>query len=171
LRKKKAARGGPKKSLLGSPENRADLRTSQASPWAGAYGVIPSPGAALAPDPETRLPWRHPGKTAAVLDLTLKRLEPALLGHGGWEYQYEVRLGGELIAKSRDPEFAACRTLAKSGRFGRARFWREGKAHPDISMDIALAAKWRTKETRKLGPQFARFEEFTASAYAQRKAA
>ena len=64
--------------------------------------------------------------------------------------------------KSRDPEFAACRALAKSGRFGLARFWREGKDHHDIQMDIAKAAKWRTAETRKGGPRFARFTEFPA---------
>ena len=98
-----------------------------------------------------------------VLDLILKRLEPELMGHGGWEYQYNVWLGEELIvAKSRDPEFAACRKLAKSGRFGKARFWREGKGSHDIEMDIARAAKWRTKETRKIGPHFVQFEEFPA---------
>ena len=105
----------------------------------------------------------HPEKTSVVLGLILKRLEPELMGYGGWEYQYEVWLGEELIVtKSRDPEFDACRKLAKSGRFGRARFWREGRAEHDISMDIATAIKWRTKETRKIGPHFVRFEEFPA---------
>ena len=102
----------------------------------------------------------HPEKNSAVLDLILKRREPEQLGHGDWEYQYEVWLGEELIVKSRDPEFAACRKLAKSGRFGKARFWREGKAQHDIEMDITRAAKWRAKETRRIGPHFVRFEEF-----------
>jgi hypothetical protein len=90
-------------------------------------------------------------------DLIFKRIDVDLGEHG---YPYEVWLGEELIVKSRDPEFAACRKLAKSGRFGRARFWREGKETHDISMDIATAAKWRTKETRRHGPLFVPFEEF-----------
>lgn len=120
-----------------------------------------------APAPETassRLLSRHPGKMATVFDLILKRLTPDRLGQGGWEYQYEVWLGDELIVRARDPEFAACRKLAKSGRFGRARFWREGRAEHDISMDIARAAKWRTKETRRIGPHFVPFEEFDPAA-------
>ena len=84
--------------------------------------------------PETRLFSPPRKETAAIFDLPLKRRIPDRLGHGGGEYQYAVWLGEELVVKSRDPEFAACRALAKSGRFGLARFWREGKRpsrHPD----------------------------------------
>ena len=91
------------------------------------------------------------------------------MGHGDWEYQYNVWLGEELIvAKFRDPEFAACRKLAKLGRFGKARFWREGKSSHDIEMDIARATKWRTKETRKIVPYFVPFDEFPAGPLKQK---
>jgi hypothetical protein len=93
-----------------------------------------------------------------VFDLLLKRIDTEQLGDLG--HTYEVHLVGELLVKSRDPEFAACRKLAKTGRFGRARFWRAGKETPDIEMDIATAAKWRTKEARRHGPLFVAFEEF-----------
>ena len=93
------------------------------------------------------------------LDLMLKHLDAELSDHG---CAYEVWLGDEFIVKSRDPEFAACRKLAKSGRFGQARFWREGKLCHDIEMDVARAAKCRTKETMKKPPHFVRFEEFPA---------
>ena len=98
-----------------------------------------------------------------MVDLSIRRREPERMGHGDWEYQYEVWLGEELIvAKSRDPEFDACRALHAAGHTGKARFWREWRAEHDISMDIATAIKWRTKETRKIGPHFVKFEEFPA---------
>ena len=93
-------------------------------------------------------------------DLILKRLDDSLkpdLGH-----LYQVWLGDEILVTSRDPEFAAFRALAKSGRLGRARFWREGRAEHDISMHIATAAKWRVKETARKGLHFVKFEEFPA---------
>jgi len=93
------------------------------------------------------------------VDLAILRREPDLMGHGGWEYEYEVRMGDEPIVVDRDPEFSACRALYAAGHAGKARFWREGKTQHDIEMDIARAAKWRTLETEFEGPRFVKVKE------------
>lgn len=92
-----------------------------------------------------------------VLDLTLKRLPK---GETETHYRYEVRLNGELLVVHRDPEFAACRALVARGYSGKARFWREGKEHPDIEIrDIVKAARYKTLETPSVGPKFAKYVE------------
>ena len=57
-------------------------------------------------------------------DLILKRLDAELGERGN---PYEVWLGNELIVKSHDPEFAACRKLLKSGRLGAHAFAAKAK--------------------------------------------
>lgn len=80
--------------------------------------------------------------------ITLRRREHA----GPRGYLYDAVLDGEIIASSRDPEFAACRALVRRGYRGRVDFWREGASHPSMTiMSIERAAGLSTSESAKAG--------------------
>jgi hypothetical protein len=76
---------------------------------------------------------------------------------------YEIRLGGDLIARGVAPEHDACRELARRGLDGWAHFWRAGKMHWDFRMSIAKAAKFQLQESGKRGFAMVRWEPFDAS--------
>ena len=73
-------------------------------------------------------------------------------------YRYDVLLADELLVTGYDPEFMACRLLAERGITGKARFWREGKAHHDIEMDITKASQRCVRETQNHGPRLAKWK-------------
>ena len=137
---------------------RHEDATRRAAEEAAASGFLELDGEAMILTDPRLLP-SYPEPAAMRFDLILRRLD-AELGERG--YPYEVWLGDELVVKSHDPEFAACRRLLRSGRLGLARFWREGEPAPYIEMDIAKSAKWRAKETQRKAPHFVAFEEFPA---------
>jgi hypothetical protein len=90
--------------------------------------------------------------------LAVRRLEPERMGHGKWEYKYEVRLGDELVVIDRDPECSACRALLAKGITGTARFMYGGA--PYMTMNIERAAQYRVRETERHGPRFVKYQPF-----------
>jgi hypothetical protein len=94
----------------------------------------------------------------ATVDLAMKRLDPERMSFGRWEYEYEVRLGDELIVINRDPECSACRALLAKGITGTARFMRRGA--PYMTMNIERAAQYRVRETERHGPRFVKYQPF-----------
>jgi hypothetical protein len=79
---------------------------------------------------------------APSIALTLRRMSLSRRG-----YLYEVALDGEVIVpSSRDPEYDACRELAKRGRRGIAAFWRPDATAPALLIDVERGAQLITKE-------------------------
>jgi hypothetical protein len=61
--------------------------------------------------------------------------------------------GEEIVARSWDPEFAACRALKARGLTGRVEFFRAGLPHPCLIVrDLARGAGLRTLEDECRGP-------------------
>jgi hypothetical protein len=59
----------------------------------------------------------------------------------------------EIVARSWDPEFAACRALKARGLTGRVEFFRAGVPHPCLIIrDLAEGAGLRTYEDERRGP-------------------
>ncbi len=94
---------------------------------------------------------------AETIDLAMRRLRPEQMLLGRWEYEYEVRLGDELIVVDRDPEHSACRALLAKGITGKARFMRDGK--PSLIMDIEKAAQYRVQDKGRHGPRFVKYKQ------------
>ena len=75
-----------------------------------------------------------------IHDAVLRRKAKA----GGRGYKYEVLIGDEVIANSRDPEHAACRALLAKGVTGTVRFWSDvygPQKDCRSSLDIERGAK------------------------------
>jgi len=98
-----------------------------------------------------------PLEAAETIDLAMRRLRPERMLLGRWEYEYEVRLGDELIVVDRDPEHSACRALLAKGIKGKARFMRDGK--PSLIMDIEKAAQYRVQDKGRHGPRFVKYRQ------------
>jgi hypothetical protein len=98
-----------------------------------------------------------PLEAAETIDLAMRRLRPEQMLLGRWEYEYEVRLGDELLVVSRDPEHSACRALLAKGITGKARFMRDGK--PSLIMDIEKAAQYRVQDKGRHGPRFVKYKQ------------
>jgi hypothetical protein len=67
---------------------------------------------------------------------------------------YRATLNGEeIVTRSWDPEFAACRALKARGLTGRIEFFRAGVPHPCLIIrDLAKGAGLRTLEDDCRGP-------------------
>jgi hypothetical protein len=91
-----------------------------------------------------------------AIDVILRRRDKP--GKAG--YQYEVWRDGAYLLTSRDPEYATCRFLLAQGLRGLVRFWREGKATHDSSLDIERGAKCAATESRATSIRVRRYEEF-----------
>jgi hypothetical protein len=61
---------------------------------------------------------------------------------------YKATLNGEeIVAKSSDPEFAACRAMKAMGLSGRVEFYRPGATHPGLIVyDLIKGASLRVVE-------------------------
>jgi hypothetical protein len=71
-------------------------------------------------------------------------LERVSIGNRGANYSVAYR--DQVICLSRDPEFAACRELAKRGLTGLLKTRWKGSPHIAMTMNIAWGAARRTKE-------------------------
>jgi hypothetical protein len=105
------------------------------------------------PRPRTDL-QREIAKCENVVEIILRR-HP---GPGGRAYRYDAVLDGEVIATSRDPEFAACRALQARGIDGIAVFRREGGGTAKLWVPIALGAKLVTREDGREGQPFVAYK-------------
>jgi hypothetical protein len=73
---------------------------------------------------------------------------------------YRASYHGEVIvARSREPEFDACRVLLGRGISGAAETWHPGAAHPAMRLDIEKAAEATVVET-PAGPRLAKWKPF-----------
>lgn len=72
----------------------------------------------------------------------------------------EVYYKGDMIASSAQAEFEACRTLAERGLYGRGRFWREGKKHWDLEMDIKWGSCHTVMDTKSARLSFIPYRAF-----------
>jgi hypothetical protein len=76
-------------------------------------------------------------------------------------YFFEAFLNGEPLSRSQvNAETDACRELLRRGLTGKARFWREGKATPDLEMKIEVAAKVQLIKSDQRGFRWRRYREF-----------
>ena len=66
---------------------------------------------------------------------------------------YSATYQGEVICTGRDPEFAACRELAKRGIRGKLVTRWKGSPHTAMTMGIAWGATKRTEESSKSIPR------------------
>jgi hypothetical protein len=67
--------------------------------------------------------------------------------------------GEEIVARSWDPEFAACRALKARGLAGRVEFFRAGLAHPCLIIrDLLEGAGLRTLEDDWRGPALKKWQ-------------
>jgi hypothetical protein len=75
------------------------------------------------------------------------RIEVACLRYGAKGAIYEVTFAGEvLIAACRNPEFDACRSIARQGITGRLEMWRSGRSCWDLAADIERGAGLTVRE-------------------------
>jgi hypothetical protein len=76
-------------------------------------------------------------------------------------HKWDVIIDGDLLLKaSKNPEFEACRALVAKGLAGKLTTYRDGR--PAMTLDIEKAAKVTVRETKALGPRFARYLPFPA---------
>ena len=69
------------------------------------------------------------------------------------QYYKATFQGEEIVARSADPEFAACRAMQARGFTGRVAFYRAGVVHPGlIIQDLVKAARFRIVEADRVGP-------------------
>jgi len=69
--------------------------------------------------------------------------------------------GEEIVAKSSDPAFAACRALKASGLSGRVEFYRPGVHYAGMIVhDLEKAAGLRVVETEQVGPIIRKWQPF-----------
>jgi hypothetical protein len=73
------------------------------------------------------------------------------VGMGKRGARYSVTYRGEVICVSRDPEFAACRELARRRLAGQLVTRWKGSPHTAITMSIAWGAMRYTEETGNRG--------------------
>ena len=75
---------------------------------------------------------------------------------------YSVLLGDDVIvARSYDPEHAACRALVAKGFTGSAEFWSQDIDHPRMLIrDIEKAAQFTVSESGAHGPRVIPYEPF-----------
>jgi hypothetical protein len=88
----------------------------------------------------------QPTPPHAAHEVVLERV-----GIGNRGGRYAVTFRGEVICVSRDPEFAACRELARRGLTGMLTTRWKDSPHPAMKIDIARGAKRRTEETGRDG--------------------
>lgn len=77
-------------------------------------------------------------------------------------YIYDVLYGQEIIASSIDPEFAACRELAKRGILGYAVTRRKVGGTIGMRLNIAKCAELSTHEPAKGGLYIGKFSPYNA---------
>jgi hypothetical protein len=77
-------------------------------------------------------------------------IEPTTLGDRGQRYR-PIYHGSTIVESCRNPEFDACRVLSPLGITGELRVWRAGSTHPDMTLDIARAAKLTNPGNRRRG--------------------
>ena len=91
-------------------------------------------------------------------DVTLRQRDKP----GSRGYQCEVIFAGEVIAISRDPEYAACRALLANGLVGRVRFWSDvygPQRDYRSSLDIERGAKSSTSESSRSSLRVAKYND------------
>ena len=75
---------------------------------------------------------------------------------------YKATLNGdEIVARSADPEFAACRVMKLRGLSGKVEFYRPGASFPGLIVhDLGKAASLRVVETDSRGADLKRWRTF-----------
>lgn len=102
----------------------------------------------------------HVQTAAGIVDgaQQVHRIDVREVAHGIRGPLYAVHLGDELlIAKAREPLFAACRILADRGMTGILELWRRGATGPAMRVDIAKGAGLTTSDPDAGRPKFAKW--------------
>jgi hypothetical protein len=73
---------------------------------------------------------------------------------------YEIYFGEELLTSGWSPEYDACRLLLARGITGKLRFWRRGKKHFDLQIDIERGAQLAVLENARRGPVVVKWKPF-----------
>jgi hypothetical protein len=75
---------------------------------------------------------------------------------------YKATLDGEeIVTRSSDPAFAACRAMKAKGLSGRVEFYWPGVPYPGLIVhDLDKAAELRVVDTERQGPVFKQWRPF-----------
>jgi hypothetical protein len=75
---------------------------------------------------------------------------------------YKATLDGvDIVTRSSDPAFAACRAMKAKGLSGRVEFYRPGVPHPGLIVhDLDKAAGLRVVDTERQGPVLKKWRPF-----------